>query len=667
MADKTFTIEYAGLTLVVEATDNGNGTTSISIKCVEGYADLNAFYWNDGVDDGTSFALTGKNTSSLNMNGTGEDWDGGLKLSDTGLGKEGTTKATYLTLNETYPSFNINIGIDNLDTIGIRATSTSTAEGSIKGVAGVDEETNAPPVANNDSYEVDEDAALNVASAAAGILGNDSDPDGEDIDVASVKVGADTITDGGLGDEDGVAGTITFTTAAGGTVVLNTEDGTFSYDQNGEFDGLDDGEEGQDSFQYIATDGDASSGLATVNITINGVNDAPVANNDSYEVDEDAALNVASAAAGILGNDSDPDGEDIDVASVKVGADTITDGGLGDEDGVAGTITFTTAAGGTVVLNTEDGTFSYDQNGEFDGLDDGEEGQDSFQYIATDGDASSGLATVNITINGVNDAPSGMVFVPTTDGSSFTPGYFHASDPEGDTIAYSIVSSTASATAITVNGATGVLNIDGGLAGSTHTITVRATDGEDSTDTTFQLVLGNNSDNTIPGGVFVVAADNNIVIGRNGVDNVTGSAGTDFILGGNGGETINGGDGDDVIVGGAGSGNDQLTGGNGNDVFKYIATGDSSGPNFDTITDWANGDNTIDVSMIDANPDVSAPGDQAFIYGGSTATNNGVWFTEAGGNTTVHFDTSGNAATGDEMTIVLTGINLGLTANDFVL
>ncbi|HSH95675.1 MAG TPA: Ig-like domain-containing protein [Roseimicrobium sp.] len=537
MADKTFTIEYAGLTLVVEATDNGNGTTSISIKCVEGYADLNAFYWNDGVDDGTSFALTGKNTSSLNMNGTGEDWDGGLKLSDTGLGKEGTTKATYLTLNETYPSFNINIGIDNLDTIGIRATSTSTAEGSIKGVAGVDEETNAPPVANN----------------------------------------------------------------------------------------------------------------------------------DSYEVDEDAALNVASAAAGILGNDSDPDGEDIDVASVKVGADTITDGGLGDEDGVAGTITFTTAAGGTVVLNTEDGTFSYDQNGEFDGLDDGEEGQDSFQYIATDGDASSGLATVNITINGVNDAPSGMVFVPTTDGSSFTPGYFHASDPEGDTIAYSIVSSTASATAITVNGATGVLNIDGGLAGSTHTITVRATDGEDSTDTTFQLVLGNNSDNTIPGGVFVVAADNNIVIGRNGVDNVTGSAGTDFILGGNGGETINGGDGDDVIVGGAGSGNDQLTGGNGNDVFKYIATGDSSGPNFDTITDWANGDNTIDVSMIDANPDVSAPGDQAFIYGGSTATNNGVWFTEAGGNTTVHFDTSGNAATGDEMTIVLTGINLGLTANDFVL
>ena len=45
-------------------------------------------------------------------------------------------------------------------------------------------------------------------------------------------------------------------------------------------------------------------------------------------------------------------------------------------------------------------------------------------------------------------------------------------------------------------------------------------------------------------------------------------------------------------------------------------------------------------------------------------TAHGVWYTEGGGNTTLHFDTNGSTGT-DAMTIILTGVGLGLTASDF--
>jgi hypothetical protein len=147
---KTYTIEYTGLELQVDAIDNGDGTTQIVIKCITGYADINALYWNDGVADNDDFSLGTKKDSSLNMNGTGENWDGGLKLSSTGLGTAGTGKSTYLTEGETLNALTINYSWDTLDTIGVRATSTSNPEGSIKGVGGDPDVTEAPDISVND-------------------------------------------------------------------------------------------------------------------------------------------------------------------------------------------------------------------------------------------------------------------------------------------------------------------------------------------------------------------------------------------------------------------------------------------------------------------------------------------------------------------------------------
>ena len=60
-----------------------------------------------------------------------------------------------------------------------------------------------------------------------------------------------------------------FTQPADGTLVDNG-DGTFTYSPNADFNGA-------DSFTYTVSDGNGGTDTATVNITVNAVNDDPVA------------------------------------------------------------------------------------------------------------------------------------------------------------------------------------------------------------------------------------------------------------------------------------------------------------------------------------------------------------------------------------------------------
>src|SRR5206468_2322618 len=112
-------------------------------------------------------------------------------------------------------------------------------------------------------------------------------------------------------------------------------------------------------------------GVAMVNITIGGANDAPLALNDSYTTAEDTILNVA--APGVLANDSDADGDSLSAVLVSQ------------------------PSHGTLTLNGN-GSFSYTSAANYNGT-------DSFTYKANDGQADSGIATVSITITGANDAP----------------------------------------------------------------------------------------------------------------------------------------------------------------------------------------------------------------------------------------------------------------------
>ena len=124
----------------------------------------------------------------------------------------------------------------------------------------------------------------------------------------------------------------------------------------------------------VADNDGATSNTATVTITVNPVNDAPVAAGDSYSVDENQTLTVA--APGVLGNDSDVDGDAL--AAVLVS---------GPQNGTFGSLTL-----------SADGSFTYVPGPNFNG-------NDLFTYKANDGAADSNIAAVAIKVNPVNDKP----------------------------------------------------------------------------------------------------------------------------------------------------------------------------------------------------------------------------------------------------------------------
>ena len=123
---------------------------------------------------------------------------------------------------------------------------------------------------------------------------------------------------------------------------------------------------------------------------------------------------------------------------------------------------------------------------------------------------------------------------------------------------------------------------------------------------------------------------------------------------------MRGNGGDDRLIGGNQS--DTLSGGVGEDIFKYVKLSEGG----DTITDFTGsgvaGGDRIDLALIDATP---GGVNNAFVFGGTTATAHGVWYAVAGGKATVFADIDGNAATA-EMRLFLTGVS-SLIQSDFIL
>src|SRR4051794_28514081 len=124
--------------------------------------------------------------------------------------------------------------------------------------------------------------------------------------------------------------------------------------------------------------------------------------------------------------------------------------------------------------------------------------------------------------------------------------------------------------------------------------------------------------------LFFAGSGNDVVLGGSGNDAIRGDAGndellgeggSDFLVGGSGNDKLNGGSGIDTIDGG--SGVDTLTGGSGADVFDFnslLDSGTGVGKR-DIITDFSHGSDKIDLSSIDANPNVA--GNQAFTFIGT--------------------------------------------------
>ena len=154
---------------------------------------------------------------------------------------------------------------------------------------------------------------------------------------------------------------------------------------------------------------------------------------------------------------------------------------------------------------------------------------------------------------------------------------------------------------------------------------IAAGDGHDD-------VWGGEGNDTIDGG-----EGNDWLRGDGGDDSISGGAGDDVIWGGSGNDTIDGGAGEDWIAGG--SGDDSLTGGGNADMFVF-----GEGHGNDTITDFADGTDLIDVSAL-----------------GITDLSGLTFTTNSSGNIVIDTGTDGG-------TIELEGVTdlTSLTAEDFI-
>ncbi len=143
---KLFTYQTDGLAYSVTVyEDPESGEIVADIAVIEGAMDVNAVYFGDDDFSGRSEGLGGP----LNMNGTRLDgdaiqWDSATALSRPGLGREGTDKETYLAEGDVLTVSLDAASLDEIDVFGIRATSTTNDEGSIKGVSSDPEEPEEP-------------------------------------------------------------------------------------------------------------------------------------------------------------------------------------------------------------------------------------------------------------------------------------------------------------------------------------------------------------------------------------------------------------------------------------------------------------------------------------------------------------------------------------------
>ena len=210
------------------------------------------------------------------------------------------------------------------------------------------------PQANNDTVTTGEDQSVTLSP-----LGNDRDPDGDALTITQID-GIDIVA-GATVDLPGK-----------GSVTLNA-DGTITFTPLPDYNG-------PVQLTYTISDGHGGTDTATIDIQVQGRQDAPVAQDDAGSTSEDITLSVSAADGVILGagRDSDVDGDALSVSAVN-----------GQASGVGKSVA---GAWGSLTLNA-DGSYTFVPNAAAQGLDDGESRSDVFTYTVTDPAGNTATAT----------------------------------------------------------------------------------------------------------------------------------------------------------------------------------------------------------------------------------------------------------------------------------
>ena len=302
----TYTIEdpsaqssTASVTVTVTSTNQAPAAVNDNETVTEGGVLTFDPRTNDSDPDSDPLTITAKTDGA---NGVVALLSGSTELSYTpSAGWSGTDTFTYTVSDPE--------GASSTATVTVTVTSTNQA-----------------PVAVNDAVSTDEDLATTFDPRA-----NDSDPDSDPLTITAKT--------------DGANGTVAITSA---TQVTYTPSAGWN---------------GTDSFTYTVSDPEGATSTATVTMTVNSTNQAPVAVNDTVSTDEDVAVTIDPR-----GNDSDPDSDPLTITAKT--------------DGANGTVAI--LSGGTQVSYTPNSGFS---------------GTDSFTYTIADPEAATATASVDVTVD----------------------------------------------------------------------------------------------------------------------------------------------------------------------------------------------------------------------------------------------------------------------------
>ena len=440
---------------------------------------------------------------------------------------------------------------------------------------------NDDPDAVDDSAMTDEDNSVSID-----VLANDTDPDLNDMPEVS--------TINGVSVGHGLTLTATVTLDSGALASLNG-DGTIEYDPNGQFETLAPGQTATDSFTYTIDDGNGGSDTATVTITVDGVNDDPVAGDDAVETREDLPVTFD-----VTWNDTDiDDGDSIRVMSV-------------DTAGLMGTASV-----------ASDDALTYDPNGAFDFLAPGETATETFTYTIEDEFGGSDTATVTVTITGRDETILGTEF--------------------DDVIFSNRVGNS-------------ILNFFETGAGRDRVFGNGADDNIDLGDDA-DFANGANGDDTLLGGSgsdgLIGGRGNDLLDGGDDGDNLNGQAGADTILGGAGNDSIVGGNGGDIIDGGLDD--DLIAGQNGHDTILLSKGTDTItlGGGRDTIV----GDKEFGVSTV-SDFDIVRDSLDFSAFGITDSLGAEQFASEENGNLVLDFPNHASNPDGIETRLILEGLSL---------
>ena len=342
-------------------------------------------------------------------------------LTYTATRADGSALPAWLSFNAGTRTFSGTPASGDIGTVSVKVTASdgSLSASDVFDVV-VSLRPNTAPVAANATGSTSEDTALTASLPAA--------TDGESDPVTYSKA----------------------TNPSNGTASV-TSGGSYTYTPTANYSG-------PDSFSYTVSDSQGGSNTYTVSLTVNAVNDIPVATGGSLSTAED------TQATGTL---TATDGDNANLSYAVVSQ----------------------PANGSVVLGGN-GSYTYTPAANFNG-------SDSFTFKASDGGADSNTATVTITVSAVNDAP--VVATPLTDRSvtlgsslSFSFGASAFTDVETANLTYTATRADGSALPAWLSFSAGTRTFSGTPASSdlgTVSVKVTASDGSLSASDTFDVVV----------------------------------------------------------------------------------------------------------------------------------------------------------------------------------